>query len=60
MLCTTLERGDFRERLNTDTEDLGKVTEVNCRSRATSPAVYFTTEKFISPKKNSIKEKEKN
>lgn len=58
MLCTALEAGDFIERLNTDTEDMGKVTGTNCHSRATSPGVYFTTQRFISPK-NSIKEKER-
>lgn len=57
MLCTALEAGDLRERLNTDTEAMGKVTGTNCRGSATSPDVYFTTQRFISPK-NSVKEKE--
>lgn len=58
MLCTALEAGDFIERLNTDTEAMGKVTGTNCHGRATSPGVYFTAQRFISPK-NSVKEKER-
>lgn len=47
MLCTALEAGDFIERLNTDTEAMGKVTGTNSRGRATSPGVYFTAQRLF-------------